>query len=238
MLFRGTNKLSIFFTIMAMTCIVIMFLLGFWQLDRKSQKEERLVQIEQRKDANPLYVSDIATAPEAYIDFPVMLTGELSDKLFFIDNKLKNGMAGYEIMSWVDTNFGVVMVNLGWVPGTGSRDELPRILLPRSQQHQGQVYIPSDNIMISETNFNYGRFPALIQQVNFTEIEKHLGQDVLPFTLRLIPNENANFIRDWQVVVMAPEKHLGYAIQWFGLGVAGLTVFLLTIMKSMQGRRS
>lgn len=238
MLFHGTNKLSIFFTIMAMTCIVIMFLLGFWQLDRKSQKEERLAQIEQRKDANPLYVSDVANAPDEYIDFPVMLTGELSDKLFFIDNKLKNGMAGYEVMSWVETNFGVVMVNLGWVPGTGDRSELPRVLIPRTQQHQGQVYVPSDNIMISETNFNYGRFPVLIQQVNFTEIEKHLGQDVLPFTLRLSPTEDANFIRDWQVVVMAPEKHLGYAIQWFGLGVAGLTVFLLTIMKSMQGRRS
>jgi cytochrome oxidase assembly protein ShyY1 len=238
MLFRGMNKLTMFFTIVAISCIVIMFFLGFWQLDRKAQKEERLAQIEQRKSANPLYVADVANAPEQFVDFPLVVTGELSDKLFFIDNRLKNGMAGYEVMSWVESNFGVVLVNLGWVPGTGDRSVLPRVLLPTGTEHHGQVYVPSDNVMISETNFNYGRFPVLIQQIDFTEIEKHLGQDVLPFTLRVAPSQDANFIRDWQVVVMAPEKHLGYAIQWFGLGIAGLTVFLLTIMKSMQGRRS
>jgi cytochrome oxidase assembly protein ShyY1 len=234
MLLRSTNKLSILLTIIAIACIVIMFFLGFWQLDRKHQKEQRLSQIEQRQDANAFLVSDVANNPQDFIDFPVVVTGELSEQTFFIDNRLKNGVAGYEVLAPVSTNYGIVLLNLGWVPGTGNRAELPRVLLPNKNEFIGALYVPSDNVMISETNFNYGRFPVLMQQIDFAEIQKHLGEDVLPFTIRLEADPEANFIRDWQVVVMAPERHLGYAIQWFGLGIAALTIFLLTILKSMQ----
>lgn len=237
MLFRDTNKLTVVFTLIAIACIVIMFLLGFWQLDRKYEKEGRLAQIEQRQTANPLSVTDVANNPDDYIDFPMFVTGDMGNQTFFIDNRLKNGMVGYEVLVPVATNYGIVMVNLGWIPSRGLRAELPELRLPTTNEFQGILYVPKDNVMVSETNFDYGRFPVLIQQIDFIEIEKHLGRDVLPFTVRLMPDENSTFIRDWQVVVMAPERHLGYAIQWFGLGIAALTVFLLTILKSMQGRQ-
>lgn len=237
MLFRSTNKLTILATLIALCCIVIMFFLGFWQLERKQEKEQRLAQIESREGANPLYLADIVDDPNAFVDFPVRLTGELQEQLFFIDNRIKNGIAGYEVLAPVITAYGVVIINLGWVPGTGSRDQLPKVLMPFTTEHKGVLYVPQDNTLINETNFNYGRFPVLMQQIDFKEIERHLGRDVLPFTLRAAPSENVNFVRDWSVVVMAPERHLGYAIQWFGLGIAGLTVFLLTVIKTMQGRQ-
>lgn len=237
MLFRSTSKLTILFTLIAITCIVIMFFLGFWQLDRKYQKEQRLSQIDQRQHANALTIDDVVDQPQNFVDFPVVVTGELGQQTFFIDNRIKNGMVGYEILAPIFTNYGTVMINLGWVPGTGMRSQLPSVQLPNRDEFDGVLYVPSDNVMISETNFDYGRFPVLMQQIDFNEIAKHLGRDVLPFTVRLAPNQDENFIREWQVVVMAPERHLGYAIQWFGLGIAALTVFLLTVLKSMQGRQ-
>lgn len=236
MLFRSTDKLTILFTLIAISCIVIMFLLGFWQLDRKSQKEQRLAQIDQRKAANALTLAEVVGAPEDYVDFPVIVTGELRKQTFFIDNRLKNGAAGYEVLAPVQTSYGAVIINLGWIPSTGLRSELPSVSLPNDNQFTGVIFVPNDNVMVSETNVDYGRFPALIQQIDFAEIAKHLDQDVLPFTVRLKDDGGADFNRDWQVVVMAPERHLGYAIQWFGLGIAALTIFLLTILKSMQAR--
>nr|WP_136250836.1 SURF1 family protein [Ningiella ruwaisensis] len=233
---RSKNTLTLIATVLAISCIVIMFLLGFWQLDRKSEKEARLEQISQRQESNPLRLEDLIDNPEKFVDFPLMLTGELSNQTFFIDNKLKNGVAGYEVLSTLRSDYGVVLINLGWVPGTGDRSRLPEIILPNTSEHLGLVYVPQDNIMVSETNSNYGRFPVVLQQIDIAEIEQHLGEDVLPFTLRLNANESTPFLRQWEVVNMPPERHLGYAIQWFGLGVAGLTVFLLTIMKSMQRR--
>ncbi|WP_395338744.1 SURF1 family protein [Ningiella sp. W23] len=234
MLLRSTNKLRLFFTLVAIICIVIMFLLGFWQLDRKAQKEARLAQIESRQDASALSIDEIIDSPEDYVDFPLMLTAELGNQTFFIDNKLNNAVAGYEVLVPVQTNYGVLLVNLGWVPGTPERRQLPKVIIPTANQHIGNVYIPSDNMLIKETNFNYGRFPVRMQQIDFAEMEKHLGKDVLPFTLRLQPDKSGHFVRDWQVVVLPPERHLGYAVQWFGLGIAGLTVFLLTIINNKK----
>lgn len=236
MLFRRSNTLTLFFTLMAIVSIVIMFFLGFWQLDRKSIKEQRLEQIEQRKDANILNVREVISDPAAFVDFSVSINGVINGRIFYIDNRLKDGVAGYEILMPVTSDYGTALVNLGWLAGTGNRSELPSMTLPNKNEFTGVLYMPSDNVMISETNDRYGHFPALLQQIDFVEIEKHLASDVLPFTLRLSAEENSQFIRDWQVVVMAPERHLGYAIQWFGLGIAGLTIFLITILKSMQGR--
>jgi len=231
---RSMSKLNVIFTLIAITCIVIMFLLGFWQLDRKSQKDQRLAQIESRQDAQALSLTDVIDSPYDYVDFAVRFSGKPKQALFYIDNRIKNSIAGYEILTPVKTDYGIVLINLGWVPGSGNRKELPRISSPKTSTFEGRMYIPSDNRMISETNFNYGAFPVLMQQIDFDEIQKHLGESVLPFTIRLKPEDNVGFVRDWQVVVMAPEKHLGYAIQWFGLGIAGLTVFLLTVLKSIQ----
>jgi cytochrome oxidase assembly protein ShyY1 len=77
MLFRSANRLTILATLIALCCIVIMFFLGFWQLERKQEKEERLAQIASREGANPLYLADVVDEPEAFVDFPVLVTGEL-----------------------------------------------------------------------------------------------------------------------------------------------------------------
>ena len=39
--------------------------------------------------------------------------------------------------------------------------------------------------------------------------------------------DNSTFIRNWQPVVMPPEKHMAYAVQWFLLGVAALVIFII-----------
>jgi cytochrome oxidase assembly protein ShyY1 len=33
---------------------------------------------------------------------------------------------------------------------------------------------------------------------------------------------------------MAPEKHIGYAIQWFGLGIAALIIFIFAQHKRLR----
>ena len=38
---------------------------------------------------------------------------------------------------------------------------------------------------------------------------------------------NSTFIRNWQPVVMAPEKHMAYAVQWFLLAFAAIGVFII-----------
>ena len=66
-----------------------------------------------------------------------------------------------------------------------------------------------------------------MKQTDLKVIQQHYNQDVLPFVVLLNPQETSSYVRNWQPVVMAPEKHLAYAVQWFLLGFAALVVFVI-----------
>ena len=220
-------------TLVAFTAIVIMLLLGFWQLDRKDQKEVRLANIENATNVSALQMADIVANAESFIDFKVESSGVLLSPTFLIDNKIIDGQAGFHVLKPFETNYGVVMLNFGWLKSLGPRGVLPNLTFGSKNVARGVIYKPSDNKLVTETNINYGSFPALLQQVDLVEISRHLNKDVLPFVIRLDPDDSG-YIRDWQVITMSPEKHLGYAIQWFGLAIAALTIYLLSVLKKFQ----
>jgi cytochrome oxidase assembly protein ShyY1 len=155
-------------------------------------------------------------------------------------------MTGYQLVVPVMTIAGdIVLTNFGWLRGNAIRGQLPSLTSPvtalfsnQSQQFTGVVSYPSINTMVSETNIAFGKFPALLQQIDVTQIKQHLSATgiltsgkLFPFVVNLSPQPNSEFVRNWQPVVMSPDKHLGYAVQWFGLGIAALTIYLLSLMK-------
>jgi len=263
------RKLPLLPTIVTLLCVVIMFGLGIWQLERKAQKDIRLLQIEKRQSNRPyklnelLLRKDMSSAAQNQPDntnnadiqdFPVSFMGTAQlENLFFIDNKIVSGRTGYQVVLPVVTLDGdIVLANLGWLRGSGIRGQLPPVSDKlkeaydgRSEQFTGVVSYPSINTMVSETNSAFGQFPALLQQTDMTQIKQHLvaagllsQAKLYPFIVNLTPEEDSEFVRNWQPVVMSPEKHLGYAVQWFGLGIAALTIYLLSLMKLFQTKNN
>lgn len=231
---KSTTRFPYLATLVAFSVIVIMLGLGFWQLDRKVEKEERLTSLGIAEQSANIDMASAFSDVSAFQDYIVSADGDVIVNYFYIDNKLMEGRPGFHVLVPYDTAFGVVMLNLGWIPATGLRSELPTFQLPALDKIQGMLYKPLNNRLISETNNNYGEFPVLLQQVDLAEIGKHLDLDVLPAVLRLVPDDS-EFVREWKAVAMSPDKHLGYAVQWFGLAIAALTIYLLSMLKWMQG---
>jgi cytochrome oxidase assembly protein ShyY1 len=73
-----------------------------------------------------------------------------------------------------------------------------------------------------------GLAPVTAQQhLDIAELGAALGQALYPYALVLDEGQPGLFQRDWQPgVTMTPEKHLGYAVQWFGLAVALLIIYV------------
>jgi cytochrome oxidase assembly protein ShyY1 len=234
-----------------------MFGLGIWQLERKAEKDVRLTQIQERRSNQPFSMNELmnryasSSVEESNIqDFPVSFEGTANiESLFFIDNKILQGKVGYHVVVPILTIAGdAILVNLGWLRGNGIRGDLPSLpgsmiekLVQKNINYEGTISYPSNNTMITETNTLYGKFPALLQQIDLNQIEQHLHQSSIspnvklyPFIVNLAPDSDSEFVRNWQAVVMSPEKHLGYAAQWFGLGIAALTIYLLSLMKQLQ----
>jgi cytochrome oxidase assembly protein ShyY1 len=251
-----------------------MFGLGIWQLERKAEKDSRLDQIAERQSGQAYSLSELmllANAQSEYSqsediqDYPVQVTGEADlNRLFYIDNKINEGRVGFEVVIpvRVDTQLTprvpseanlyeqtYILVNLGWIRGSGIRGELPAIsetdlslISGTNTLFRGVVKYPSNNAMVSETNKAFGDFPALLQQLDLTRAAEHLqlssDKRLLPFIINIDKNPQTEFVREWQPVVMAPEKHLGYAAQWFGLGIAALTIYLLSLMKLLHSKNN
>ena len=103
---------------------------GFWQLDRAAEKRA-LFQAFARGDAAPAaerLPGDGAAPGQRYA--PLQLTGRyLPDRQVLLDNMSLGGRPGYQVLTPLQTDDGVVMVNRGWGPADGDRAR--RVRRPR-----------------------------------------------------------------------------------------------------------
>jgi cytochrome oxidase assembly protein ShyY1 len=70
-------------------------------------------------------------------------------------------------------------------------------------------------------------WPQTVTAVEPAKLWKTLERDGFAYELRAEPGP-ASYQADWPVVAMGPEKHLGYAVQWFAMATAlfGLYIYL------------
>lgn len=212
--------------------IICMISLGFWQLDRMHQKEIRLASITQKSQKSAISLEALDPRREDIRDYQVGFNGKVdTSQLLYLDNQVINGRVGFDILAPVVTNEGVVLVNFGWVEAPLSREYLPSVSIQTDYRHfHGRVTVPQKNPVVRETLSLDSSFPVMIQQIDMAFIRQLTGMNIAPFVVKLTTPTEGEFVRRWQPVVMPPQKHLGYAIQWFGLALAAAMVgyFALT----------
>jgi surfeit locus 1 family protein len=63
------------------------------------------------------------------------------------------------------------------------------------------------------------------------ELQSLYGTTLLPRMVLLDESEPDGFVRDWtarySVTEFGPEKHIGYAVQWFGMALALLVIYIV-----------
>jgi surfeit locus 1 family protein len=156
-------------------------------------------------------------------------------RFFMLDNKINNGRVGYQVLVPLETSSGMLLANLGWLPATKSRDVFPNIELDDNKMsYTGVVNFPTDNAMVTETAVINDNWPKLIQQIDFEVVEAIYKTPFLPFVVQLNDDPASGFIRDWKPVVMAPEKHIAYGVQWFLLALAAIVVFVIAQRKKFM----
>ena len=75
----------------------------------------------------------------------------------------------------------------------------------------------------------------MLQAINFQEINNEiLKKDLLVrgVIFRLGRNNEFGFKREWKIVFMDSNKHLGYAFQWFSLAIAFLIMTIIFFLRN------
>ena len=159
--------------------------------------------------------------------------GRTSENSYLLlDNRTRTGRVGYEVIALVKTEAGVIPVNLGWVAGDPARRQLPAVNLPAGQKTlTGRFYVkPGEAYTLAEP-VAPDTLPAVIQAYDFgtlqPAVERLSGAPLLPVFVRIAPEHPLAYQADWPVVNQSPDKHVGYAVQWFTM--AGVLLIALII---------
>ncbi len=208
--------------------------LGLWQNSRAVEKEQRLDRMVELQQQNAVSLTEVlALAVDNkqvdYInDFPVSIEGEfLPEYVFLLDNQTNKYSLGYRVYQVIKSANYAVLVNLGWVQGSINRQELPNITALTGQaKFQGNIRFIEKGIVLMEQKLNKNQWPLRVQQIELEKFSTLIGVQLLPFVVYLDKNEQLGFEKNWQPIVMPPEKHRAYAFQWFSLAIAWLSLMI------------
>lgn len=211
--------------------------LGLWQSERAQEKELRLTQIDALlgKVHQPLdrVLKQLATNEELN-DQPVILNGKFdSEVLILRDNQTFNGQLGYRVYQLFYHQNLPLLINLGWVAGSKQRDILPDIEpIAGEYQLKGNIRIIEQGIVLAEQEYSQIEHPLRVQQIEVEKLSRLFSKQLLPFAVYLDKNEAIGYKKNWQPIVMPPEKHRGYAFQWFSLATAWLVLMVWAAFKN------
>jgi len=208
--------------------------LGLWQNDRALQKEQRLATIEQLSQTQALSLSQVLAQDKNEInDLPILLKGEFTDEiLFLLDNQANKGRLGYRAYQVFTAENQAVLINLGWVQGSINRQELPDIkAITGEYKLTGHVRKIEKGIMLMEQKLNKNSWPLRVQQIELDKFSTLISRQLLPFVVYLDKTDSIGYEKNWQPIVMPPEKHRAYAFQWFSLAIAWLLLMMWASIK-------
>lgn len=232
------RKPSLF--ILALTIVVAGLLssLGVWQLQRADQKKQMQVDNELRKDNSPITLTLPFTVDENMRFRTMRAQGSfINSKQFVLDNQIMEHVVGYNIFTplLLEDNQTVLLVDRGWLPLKGSRDQLPDIKVDEGiREVSGKAYVPYGAAYSLGTVDNDGQeWPRLIQYLDFEQLESRLGLHILPITLRIDADQKDSYTAQWDITTnrsakrLTYEVHIGYAVQWFALAITVCVIFIL-----------
>lgn len=220
--------------------------LGFWQYARMQEKRATLdtaATVLAERKALPL--ARTAYDPERAHAFDwVEGTGAFADRdPILLDDQIRNGRVGVRVyrvfyMEKEDRSMaGTILIDLGWLPLPADR-KMPQPQFPVSNRIDVRGLLsapPSSGIPLGAGIEHSGHAwvatrididaiapKVLVWTPNFTPA-------LAPRVLRLDPALPMGFERDLDVLpsAMSPERHLGYAVQWWALALASIIIFVV-----------
>lgn len=229
-------------TALTAAAVVMFVLLGRWQWHRAAEKRAVASAFVAGAAAAPSALGSRSTAELARY-MPVVVTGHYDTvHQFLLDNISHGRRTGYEVLTPFRLTDGRwLLVNRGWIAlPNNRRDTLPDLTMAgvTLEQVSGRVdSLPVTGLAVGQAAPAPGEdWPKRTSFPTTTQLGAALGVRLEPRQLLLGATEAFGYARDWRSASagFGPERHLGYAVQWWGF--AGLSVFLYLFM-NLERRR-
>ncbi|HEX6572312.1 MAG TPA: SURF1 family protein [Steroidobacteraceae bacterium] len=206
--------------------------LGWWQIGRGRDKQA-LVESFARGTQTSVELVDDVTVDELPRYQHVRAEGRYDPtRQVLIDNMPSQaGRPGYRVLTpFVRAGSArLLLVDRGWLPLGESREVLPRIdVAPDYRAVSGRLdHMPTPGLRVGAAGVpGDERWPRVLNFPLPRDLEQAFGQPVEARIVLLDPAAPDGYERVWRPALgFGPERHLGYAIQWFALAIVALVLF-------------
>jgi cytochrome oxidase assembly protein ShyY1 len=205
--------------------------LGRWQLQRGAAKQLMLdaaaASLRERR-ATTFSAAELRDA-RGY-DWVVGDVRVQPSPVLLLDNQRRGERVGVRVLAVLHPREGrPLLADFGWLPLPGDR-RLPEPRLPEGEIHVAGLLAPPPGAGLAlgpastEASPNRTESLLLLTRIDLEELSRSLNQNLAPRILRLDPALPLGYARDLEVLpnTLPPERHRGYALQWFGLAFATL----------------
>lgn len=200
--------------------------LGNWQAGRAQEKRALGVQLEQAFRSPPIEIGPGIVAAEELVYKHVAARGRfVGERTVYLDNKLRRGRPGYEVVTPLRLDGTHVLVNRGWVEAGSSRERVPDVPTP-----PGEVRV--EGLALAHLPHVLEAGPArggkVRQNLDIDSFGQESGLRFQPIVIEQHSPAPDGLTREWPRPDTGVEKHESYALQWYSL--AGLAVILFIVL--------
>ena len=212
--------------IFAIIFVPITISLGIWQIERAEEKKLIIANYDKLLVSAPVRLQKNQTLDNWQ---PIETTGIYQDLVVYEDNAINSGKAGFKVYHLFQNSDGtLVFIHRGFVERNLIKNNLPEIDIPVGKRTiKGTTLFKQNNTFIKNVEESDSR---IIQEFSASVlIEKFpilKDRYLHPFLLNLDIRDADKYQSIEKPVNMSASKHIGYAIQWFGLCAA---LIILTI---------
>lgn len=207
--------------------------LGHWQARRADEKRAVGVQLARAMLAAPIELAS-GIDGEAVVSRRVAARGRFDDAhTVLLDNKLRRGRPGYEVVTPLRMDGTHVLVNRGWVAAGRTRDQLPQVPVPN-----GVVRVEGLALAHLPRALAAGpeRGGKVRQNVEIGAFARETGLQLLPIVIEQHSPADDGLLREWPRPDAGVEKHASYALQWYSLAVLAVALLVALSIRRVGAR--
>jgi surfeit locus 1 family protein len=210
--------------------------LGMWQLRRAEQKEALQSSFERGQQSTvTLDARNIASLPRYQ---RVSAAGRFEgERQFLLDNMPSaQGRPGFRVLTPFRLTSGtLILVDRGWIPMGNRRTDLPALSVAETPRVVSGILdeLPRPGLRLGDPEQDAATsWPRVLNFPETATLERALGVSIAERILLLDPSESEGFERNWQARTnFGPERHIGYAVQWFAFALVAVVIYLLLSFK-------
>jgi len=222
---------TLFAVVLTLAAVALFVRLAFWQLSRAAEKDalqakyaagQRAVVELTESNAATLTQYQRVSARGHYVSAHQILLDSMPSAM---------GQPGYRVVTLFELEQGGwLLADRGWHRPGATRSDLPDVAVEENARRvTGQLSVlPRPGVRLAATPDGSDKWPRVLNYPEQATLEAALDHKVLPGLVLLDQDQPDGFERVWQARIdMGSERHLSYAVQWFGFAIAAIALFVV-----------